>query len=116
VTSITVLEIEGVEGVRDGATEVRAFLNEATVGATVVEGMAYRLDPGGRLDAPAEPGRHQLFYVTAGRPTASYSGEQHQLGPGQGVYCDLGEACALENLTDSPVAFYRFLVRRTPAS
>jgi quercetin dioxygenase-like cupin family protein len=107
---ITVLDIDGVGWSREGNVEVARFLNAETVGARVVEGSAYRLAPGGTLYPLREDDRYQLFYVTGGRPVALYQGRRYELGPGHGVYCEHGEACGFENPTDTPAAFYRFVV------
>ncbi len=107
---ITVLDIAGVAPAHEGNAEVARFLNAQTVGARRVEGMAYRLAPGGSLGPLREAAGYQLFYVTAGQPVAVYGGQRHVLGPGRGVYCDPGEPCAFENPAGGPAAFYRFVI------
>lgn len=107
---ITVLDIPAMAPAREGDAEVTRFLNRQTVGAQRVEGMLYRLGPGGSAGPFAEPSAYQLFYVTQGRPVAVYRGARHTLGPGRGVYCDPREDCALENPAGEAAIFYRFLV------
>jgi quercetin dioxygenase-like cupin family protein len=107
---ITVLDIPAMAPTREGDVEVRRFLTAQTVGARRVEGMAYRLGPGGSVGPLKEAAAYQLFYVTAGEPVAWYGERRHTLGPGRGVYCDPGEPCAFENRTGEPATFYRFIV------
>lgn len=107
---ITVIDIAGMPPLREGAAEVTRFLNTSTVGARRVEGLAYRLAPGGALGPLQAAAGYQLFYVTRGRPLAIYAGARHPLGPGCGVYCDPGEPCALENPGAEPAEFYRFVM------
>ncbi len=107
---IRVLDIAGMAPQREGAADVVRFLNLQTVGARRVEGMAYRLGAGASAGPFAEERARQLFYVTQGRPVALYGGARHVLGPGRGVYCDLGEPCGLENPASDPATFYRFVV------
>ena len=107
---ITVIDIPETAPAREGGVEVLRFLNAQTVGARRVEGMLYRLDAGASAGPYQEAGARQLFYVTQGRPVALYGGARHTLGPGRGVYCDLGESCGLENAAGEPAAFYRFVV------
>ena len=108
--TITVLDVESIDSEQEGAASVQRFLNADTVGARLVEGLAYTLPPGGQLGPKRETDRHQLFYVTSGRVTALFQGERHELTPGRGVYCEPGETCELENAADTPATFYRFLV------
>jgi len=110
IAMVTVLEISGVSPVPEGDAEVYHFLNEQTVGARRVRGMAYRLGAIGSVGPFVEAGAYQLFYVTAGQPLALYQGERHALGPGRGVYCEPGESCAFENPSRETAAFYRFIV------
>lgn len=107
---ITVLDIAGMSSAREGNAEIVRFLNAQTVGARRVEGMAYRLSPGGSVGPLREGAGYQLFYVTAGQPVAFYGGQRHTLGPGRGVCCDPGESCAFENPAGAPAGFYRFIV------
>ena len=107
---ITVLDVAGVASAREGDAEVTRFLNAQTVGARRVEGMAYRLAPGGSLGPLREAAGYQLFYVTAGHPVAVYGGQRHTLAAGRGVYCDPGEPCAFENPGGEAAAFYRFII------
>jgi len=107
---ITVVDIAGMAPVREEQAEVTRFLNDGTVGAQRVEGMAYRLAPGGKAGPFLEAAAYQLFYVTEGRPEAHYGSGRHALGPGRGVYCDPGESCGFENPGGAPAAFYRFLI------
>lgn len=107
---ITVLDIPAMAPTREGDAEVRRFLNAQTVGARRVEGMAYRLPPGGALGPFREAAGYQLFFVTAGQPVARYGGGRHALGPGRGVYCEPEESCAFENPAGAPAAFYRFVI------
>jgi len=106
---INVFDIGWVLPAREGDAEVLRFLNERTVGAQQVQGMAYRLGPGGARPF-VETGAYQLFYVTAGQPVAVYGGKRHGLAPGRGVYCEPGEPCTFENTGAEPAAFYRFVV------
>jgi quercetin dioxygenase-like cupin family protein len=108
--TITVLSVERIDAERDGAASVRRFLNAHTVGARLVEGSAYELPPGARLEQGTSD-RHEVLYVTSGRITAVYRDERHALTKGQGVYCEPGESCVLENDADTPASFYRFLVK-----
>ena len=107
---INVFEIGWVVPVREGDAEVMRFLNARTVGARQVEGMAYRLRPGGSAGPFVEAGAYQLFYVTDGSPVALYGGRRHVLAPGRGVHCDPGEPCAFQNPGGEPAALYRFIV------
>lgn len=107
---ISVLEVATVASAREGDAEVVRFLNARTVGARRVEGMAYRLAPGGSLGPFREVAGYQLFYVTGGQPVALYGGGRHVLGPGRGVYCDPGESCNFENPAREAAAFYRFII------
>ena len=107
---ITVLDIPAMAPTREGDAEVARFLDARTVGARRVEGMAYRLRPGGALGPLREAAGYQLFYVTAGQPVASYGGQRHALAPGRGVYCEPGEPCAFENPGGAAAAFYRFII------
>jgi quercetin dioxygenase-like cupin family protein len=108
---ITVLDIPAMAATGEGNAEVTRFLNAQTAGARRVEGMAYRLRPGGSLRPLREAAAYQLFYVTAGQPMALYGGQRHELAPGRGVYCEPGEPCAFENPAGAaPAAFYRFIV------
>ncbi len=107
---VDVFDIGWVLPQREGDAEVVRFLNARTVGAERVEGMAYRLRPGGSVGPFQEVAAYQLFYVTAGDPVGLYGGRRHALGPGCGVYCDPGESCGFENPGVAPAAFYRFIV------
>jgi quercetin dioxygenase-like cupin family protein len=111
--TVAVLDVGSIAPAAEGAASVRPFLNGVTVGARVVEGLAYELPPGARLRADAPPDRHQALYVTSGRVRALHAGERHDLRPGCGVYCEPGEACELENSGGEAAAFYRFLVARS---
>jgi glyoxylate utilization-related uncharacterized protein len=111
--SIRVLAVTTVPAKQEGTASVRPFLNASTVGAQLVEGLAYELPPGGRLGVADAGGRYEVYYVTSGRVTASFQGKSHGLAQGQGVYCEPGETCELENAGDSPATFYRFLVEPT---
>jgi quercetin dioxygenase-like cupin family protein len=108
--SVTVLAIDSVEAEQDGGASVRRFLNADTVGAQLVEGLAYELPPGGRLGPREAVERYEVLYVTSGRLTALFRGATHDLRAGQGVYCEPGEACEVENATGMPATFYRFFV------
>jgi glyoxylate utilization-related uncharacterized protein len=108
--TITVLEVAEVPAVSDGGASLRRFLNEDTVGAHLVEGIAYELPAGEELEVEPDATRHQLVYVTGGNLSAQFQGEQHDLSVGRGVYCEPGEGCKLENTADAPASFYRFLV------
>ena len=107
---ITVLDITEIPPAHDGNAGVVRFLNQETVGARSVEGIAYRLEPNGSAGSFVEAAAYQLFYVTAGKPVALYQGERHTLGPGRGVYCDPGESCSFENPAGEPAALYRFII------
>jgi glyoxylate utilization-related uncharacterized protein len=107
--TITVLEVASVPASPDG---VRPFLNAETVGAQLVEGEAHELPPGRSREAAASD-RHQVVFVTAGRLSAVFQEEVHELLPGRGVYCEPGEGCALENVGNEPAEFYRFAVARS---
>jgi quercetin dioxygenase-like cupin family protein len=110
VSGITVLHVGGIGAEAEGQASVRRFLNEATVGAQLVEGIAYELPPGARYAPREGASRHQVFYVTSGSVEALFQGKRHELVPGRGVYCEPGETCELENAGDEPATFYRFLV------
>lgn len=113
MSGVTVLRVEEVRPEREGPAAVRRFLTAETVGARVVEGMAYELPPRAGVTLADESGRHQLVYVTAGLLEGLYAGERHELAPGRGVYCEPGETCVLRNAGDAPARFYRFLVTPT---
>lgn len=109
--SITVLDVATIAARTKGAASVRAFLNTNTVGAQLVEGEAIELPAGERF--AVEPGtRHQVVYVTAGQPSATFQGEVHDLRPGRGVYCEPGEGCEL-SATNGRASFYLFTVARS---
>jgi quercetin dioxygenase-like cupin family protein len=86
------------------AASGRRFLDAATV-----EGTAYELPPGERWEA-APSDRHQVIYVTAGWLSALFQGDEHELVPGRGVYCEPGEGCSLQNVGDGSAALYCFAV------
>jgi quercetin dioxygenase-like cupin family protein len=109
--TITVLDVNSITPEAEGAASVRRFLNAETVGARLVEGMAYQLPQGERYEPEQAGARHQVFYVTSGRIRASYQGAQYDLKAGGGVYCEPGESCQLEATGDSPASFYRLLVQ-----
>ena len=109
--SVTVLAIDSVEAEQDGVAAVRRFLNADTVGAQLVEGLAYELPPGGRLGPREAVERYEVLYVTSGHLTALFRRATHGLGPGQGVYCEPGEGCEVENTSGMPATFYRFFVK-----
>jgi quercetin dioxygenase-like cupin family protein len=107
---ITVLDIASLPSeVIDGARRT-AFLTDDTVGAQKVRGEMYSLDPGARIGPSDATGEYQLFYVTEGAATASRGGQTHELGPGQGVYCDPSESCSIENTATKPAKLFRFVV------
>jgi glyoxylate utilization-related uncharacterized protein len=107
---ITVLSVDSVEAEPEGEASVRRFLTEKTVGARLVEGLAYELPAGRRFQPEPVGARHQVFYVTSGEVSAQYLDKRHDLASGQGVYCEPGEICTLENTSGGPATFYRFLV------
>jgi quercetin dioxygenase-like cupin family protein len=107
--TVSVIDLASGASSREGDAEVTLFLG-SEVGARTIEGMAYSLAPGGALGPLEAPGRHQLFYVTAGRLTADFQGQHHDLATGQGVYCEPGESCRFENRSDALAAFYRFVI------
>jgi quercetin dioxygenase-like cupin family protein len=106
---VTVVDLASGASSREGDAEVTRFLG-SEVGARTIEGMAYELGPGGALGPLEAPGRHQLFYVTAGQLDAHFQGQHHDLAAGQGVYCEPGESCSFGNRSDALAAFYRFVI------
>lgn len=110
---IAVLDINEITPTSLDGGRVADFLNNQTVGAELVTGSSYELDPGGAVGPLDADGAYQLFYVTGGEPVAEFGGAKHQLRAGQGVYCDPHEPCAFENPTDAIARFLRFVVAET---
>jgi quercetin dioxygenase-like cupin family protein len=107
---ITVVDIAELPSTSDGDARVVNFLTNETVGASGVFGSSYELDPGSSVGPFEAPDAYQLFYVTAGEPVAVFMGDRHNLGAGQGVYCDVQESCRFENPSDAVATFFRFVV------
>jgi glyoxylate utilization-related uncharacterized protein len=113
---ITVLDINEIASASGGSPRVVDFLNSETVGAQLVSGCAYELDPGTSVGPLDGGGAFQLFYVTDGEPVAEFGGDKHHLHAGRGVYCDPDEQCTFENPADTAARFLRFIVANTTST
>lgn len=107
---ITVLDINEIAPTSLDGARVADFVNDQTVGAQLVTGSSYELDPGGTVGPVDGRGAFQLFYVTDGEPVADFGGQKHHLRAGRGVYCAPHEECTFENPTDAVARFLRFVV------
>ena len=107
---ISVVDINALQGTVSDGARVVDFITSESVGANVVAGSAYTLDPERTL-GPFDAGdSFQLFYITDGETVVEYAGDEHKLGVGQGVYCDPRETCTFRNESAAPMKFFRFVV------
>lgn len=87
------------------------LIGPETVGATSMELLHGRLEPGGAALPHAHPGMDQICYLLEGRARVTCRGEAAEMGPGDACFFPRGEEHTFEVLGDTAA---RLLVVYSP--